>query len=251
MNCSVAPELAATARTVVCIVQPFDWRIYIAPFLILLSAGIAIIAMLMQRKVARQRATLDFIEKVESGDHYRKIVHTFTELRRGKGFAHLTNPQTDDDIDVRRCVNDYMNHYEMVAIGIRTGILDKKFYRDWMRGPFVRDWNAIAAWVQLERWKRLEDGTWKYHGQTFVEYERLARQWSDEAVVLSELSGGPPSAAQAGEASDEPLPPPRDNEKGTAASTTVVGDDAPKGGLSRFAPRTSSSSRQPEQSSGK
>ena len=43
------PGLTAAARTVVCIVQPFDWRIYIAPVLILISAGIAIFAMLMQR----------------------------------------------------------------------------------------------------------------------------------------------------------------------------------------------------------
>jgi hypothetical protein len=214
--------MAAAARTVVCIVQPFDWRIYIAPALIFLSAGIAVVAVLMQRKVARQRATLDFIEKVESGDHYRKIVQTFTELRRGKGFAHLSNPKTDVDKDTRRCVNDYMNHYEMVAIGIRTGILDKRFYRDWMRGPFVRDWNAIASWVQRERWKRLEDGSWEYYGKIFIEYEKLARQWSSEAVALSAAYSGPPADEDAGGPSDEPLPPEPDEEKADAGEDLAI-----------------------------
>lgn len=192
--------------------QPFDWRIYLAPASVLLSIAVAIGAIIMQRRIAKQRATLDFIEKVESSEHYRTIVRTFTDLRRGQGFAHLNNPATDADQNTRRCVNDYMNHYEMVAIGIRTGILDKRFYRDWMRGPFVRDWNAIAAWVQRERWKH-EDGEWKYYPKTFCEFERLARQWSDEAVVISRTSSGPPSDDQADSPSAEPLPPAPDGEE--------------------------------------
>jgi len=100
--CSVPPELQEAARTIVCVVQPPDWRVYLTPALVFLSAVIAAIAVANTRKVARQRATLDFIEKVESGDHYRMIVHTFTALRRGRGFAHLTNPATDEDKDARR-----------------------------------------------------------------------------------------------------------------------------------------------------
>lgn len=109
--------------------------------------------MLMQRKIARQRATLDLIEKVESGDHYRHIVKTFSDLRRGPGFGDIMNPKTKQAIELRRCVNDYLNHYEMVALGIKEGILDEQFYREWMRGPFTREWNAAAEWVQNERWK--------------------------------------------------------------------------------------------------
>jgi hypothetical protein len=210
-------------------VQPFDWRIYIAPALVLISSIIAVVAVLMLRKIARQRATLDFIEKVESGEHYRNIVKTFTELRRGRGFAHLNNPENAEDHTTRRCVNDYMNHYEMVAIGIRTGILDKKFYRDWMRGPFVRDWNAIAAWVQRERWKH-EDGEWKYYPKTFCEFERLARQWSDEAIFISQTSSGPPTDDQADSPSAEPLPPPPDDENGAAEAAPGGENDAPRGG---------------------
>ncbi len=168
--------------------------------------------MLSTRKVARQRATLDLIEKVESGEHYRNIVHTFTELRRGQGFAHLSNPKTPVDKEARRCVNDYMNHYEMVALGIRTGILDEAFYRDWMRGPLVRDWNAAADWVQRERWKRQEDSSWEYYQSIFLEYEHLARKWSNEAVVLSEEYSGPPPDDEAGGPSDDPLPPPPGEE---------------------------------------
>lgn len=194
----------------------------------ILSIVVAVVAILMQRKIARQRATLDFIEKVESGEHYRKIVRTFTELRRGQGFAHLSNPATAEDQETRRCVNDYMNHYEMVAIGIRTGILDKKFYRDWMRGPFVRDWNAIADWVQRERWKH-EDGEWKYYSSTFCEFQRLAREWSDEAVVIGRTYSGPPTDDQANSPSAEPLPPPPMDEEQQIAENAAEPESTGEG----------------------
>jgi hypothetical protein len=212
--------------------QPPDWRIYITPALVFVSAIIAVAAMFMQRKIARQRATLDFIEKVESGDHYRKIVHTFTGLRRGKGFAHLNNPKTKADKETRRCVNDYMNHYEMVAIGIRTGILDKRFYRDWMRGPFVRDWNAIADWVQGERWK-FEDGSWNYYPQTFCEFERLAHEWSDEAIAIGRSYSGPPADDQKGSPSAEPLPPPPEDEDGVVKPISVAAKQNEAGSRTR------------------
>jgi hypothetical protein len=200
-------------------VQPADWRIYLTPLLVLASAVIAYLAMLTTRRVARQRATLDLVEKVESGEHYRNVVQTFTELRRGKGFAHLNNPKTEEDKKARRCIFDFLNHYEMVSIGIRKGILDEAFYRDWMRGPFVRDWNAIALFVQKERWKR-EDGIWKYYDQTFIEFELLARAWSDEAIQLSRLMSGPPPDEEADAPSAEPLPPPRESD--TAGSQEEI-----------------------------
>lgn len=182
------------------------------------------------RRLARERATLDLIEKVESGEHYRTIVHTFTDLRRGKGFSHLHKPQTERDKEERRCVNDYMNHYELVAIGIRAGILDEGFYRDWMRGPVVRDWNAAAEWVQRERWKREPDGSWKYYGKIFINYEILAGAWSNEAIRLDQLHSGPPSDAEAGGPGDEPLPPPKEESPVVDASPAPAAKSRRSGG---------------------
>ena len=207
--------MAQSASTVICIVEPFDWRIYITPVLVFASAIIAFVAMLNARRVAREKATLDLIEKVESGDHYRNIVQVFSELKLGGGFAHLSNPVTDADRRTRRCVNDYLNHYELVSIGILKGMLEEGVYRAWMRGPFVRDWNAAADFIQRERWKREDDGTWTYHDQTFMNYQVIACRWSHEARVLTKDSGGPPSDAQAGGPGDEPLPAdPADAEEG-------------------------------------
>jgi hypothetical protein len=218
-------------------VQPPDWRIYITPALVLASVFIAYLAMRNARAVARQRATLDLIEKVESGEHYRHIVHAFSELRRGPGFGDIMNPTTKEAKELRRCVNDYLNHYELVAIGILEGILDEGFYKDWMRGPYVRDWNAAADWIQRERWKRTDSGGWTYYEKVFQNYQTVARRWSNEAIQLNKAYSGPPSDAEAGGPSSDPIPPdvPEDKrdgdpqEKGAAEAAPVVDASTPKG----------------------
>jgi Domain of unknown function (DUF4760) len=49
-----------------------------------------------------------------------------------------------------KLIGDYINHYELVAIGIRSNILDERMYRTWMEGPFVRDFNSAADFIQSE-----------------------------------------------------------------------------------------------------
>ncbi|MES2120660.1 MAG: DUF4760 domain-containing protein [Pseudomonadota bacterium] len=219
MDCSLTASVAETARTVICVQSPpSDWRAYLTPFLALVSIIVAYRAIVNARRMARQRATLDFIEKVESGDHYRHIVQTFSDLRRGPGFEDIMNPQTKQSRELRRCVNDYLNHYEMVAIGIREGILDEQIYRDWMRGPFVRDWNAATEWVQNERWKRQEDGSWEYYDKTFENYGLLAARWSPDTIILNEDFGPPRDEARG--PSQDPLP--ADSEDASTSPTDAA-----------------------------
>lgn len=190
----------------VCIVSPVGLRVYIAPALIAISAVIAFMAMKTTRAVARQRATLDLIEKRESTGHYRKIAGTFSRIRRAEGFAPLSNPRTEEEKADRLGVVDYLNHYELISIGILNNILDERIYRTWMRGPFTRDWNAAADWIQRERWKRQEDGSWTYYDSSFANYQQVALRWSPDAILLSEGFAGPPSEGEAGGPGDEHLP---------------------------------------------
>lgn len=162
--------------------------------------------MLTTRAVARQRATLDLIEKRESTEHYRTLASGFSRIRRANGFEALNNTTTDIAKAERQIVVDYLNHYELISIGILNNILDERIYRTWMRGPFVRDWNAAADWIQRERWKQDEAGNWEYYEQTFENYEKVARRWSPDAIILTRETSPPPSAAEAGGPGDEALP---------------------------------------------
>jgi hypothetical protein len=128
--------------------------------------------------VARQKATIDLIEKSESTTVYRENSVRFSELRRGPGFLHLADPQSDGDRRDRRHVLDHLNHYELVALGIRRGVLSSGFYKRWMGGPFVRDWNAALDFIEVERWKCAPGEAERYDPKVFQNFERIARRWS-------------------------------------------------------------------------
>ncbi|MER8645407.1 DUF4760 domain-containing protein [Mesorhizobium sp. M1252] len=156
------------------------------------------------------------IEKVESTPHYRDRQKVFSANRLQGTFANLHNPATDPLKLDRHHVLDYLNHYELVSIGILQNILDADIYRNWMRGPFVRDWNAAAPFIQRERWKwDSAKGEWQYYHALFTHFQSVAEAWSDEAIMLNENYSpapiGPPAPI------DEAYPPITDEKQADAS----------------------------------
>lgn len=172
-----------------------------------LSVIIALLALFSTRAIARRKATLDLIEKRESTDHYREISATFSRLRRTRGFAHLTNPLTEADKAERRAVTDFLNHYELIAIGIRGKTLDGAFYRQWMLRAFIRDWNDARPFIQQERWRRVDEA-WRYFPSVYQHFGEAAQRWSKEALPLTQASfpPGPPTTGPGDEALPEAPP---------------------------------------------
>lgn len=207
MQCAdIGAAKTAAHAVVVCVVSsPPNWTAVLGPAVVALSALIAWFGIRNVREVARQRATLDFIEKVESTPHYRTLNQAFSRLRRSRGFLHLSDPQDEADRSDRQAVNDYLNHYELVAVGIRRNILDAAIYRKWMLSAFVRDWNAASPFVQRERWK-WDPGaqTWRYHARLYENYQWAACLWSRDAVRLTPQSFPPPERPSG--PGDETLP---------------------------------------------
>lgn len=199
MQCSNIAPPSSTADIIVCIVQgAVTWTTFLGPGVIAISAFIAWRGIKNVKEVAQKRATLDFIEKAESTEHYRKLNDKFSTLRRGGGFLHLNVPAQGHDDD-RQKVVDYLNHYELVSLGIRRGALDGDIYRQWMGGAFVRDWNAAREWIQRERWMWDEGKKkWLYRESIFKEYQLMAKKWSHDALDLTKNSFPPPEKPKEG-----------------------------------------------------
>lgn len=202
--CSVA-SLSGDRHVVFCLRSATsDWHVYIAPVIALVSATIALRALYNARMIARQKATIDLVEKTESTAHYREINAAFSRVRRSPGgFDAFVG--ADQEGEQRRQINDYLNHYELIALGISHGVLDGRFYQAWMGSTFVRDWNAAAPWIQRERWRQEEDGGWTYHPAVFANYERVACRWSREARRLASEPQVLPTSRNGGPG-DDPLP---------------------------------------------
>ncbi len=205
LNCSEQIASEATQTLVVCVASSFNWIGLVGPAVILLSVAVAAYGVAMARASTRQRATLDMIEKVESTPYYQEQNSVFSYHRRQNGFAKLHSPAETKDREERRAILGYLNHYELVSIGIRRKILDEAFYREWMRGPFVRDWNAAADFIQRERWKwDAQSEKWDYHHVLFENFQKMACRWSEEAIVLTKSFSKPPEAPSG--PGDEALP---------------------------------------------
>ena len=135
--------------------------------------------------IARKRATLDLIERSVSTEHYLDIHATFREVLDSKsGFEQIADPQMPAMLEQRRKVIAFLNHYELIAIGIDQGILDEELYRDYMRGTVVRHWLRAEGFVLHLR----ADTPDSRAPKAFEKFENLALKWEtpDEAKRRTE-----------------------------------------------------------------
>jgi hypothetical protein len=85
------------------------------------------------------RATLDLIERTESQEYYQQLSETFKEVRKSNSFGALTDPNNATFKTQRTQVLFFLNHYELVAVGCRSRVLDETFYAQFMRSAVIRD----------------------------------------------------------------------------------------------------------------
>lgn len=79
-----------------------------------------------------------------------------------------------------------LNHYEILAIGVREGIIDEPIYRRWFQTGFVRDWEAASDLIS-----RLRKDPDVYNRQAvFIELEELGSRWRSEGLLKHYRFGG-------------------------------------------------------------
>lgn len=195
--CATLTELNEATQTVVCVVSSFSYLTLLSPLVIAISAVIAFLGLRSAREIARKKATLDLIEKVESTPHYRDLQANFRYYAETQQFLRLHAPNGEKDRLDRTAVLDYLNHYELISIGIESKILDASFYKRWMATAFVRDWNAAAHFIQRERWKKnATTNAWEYFPKTYGTYQRMAHRFNKATFTLNEYFAPPPDAPE-------------------------------------------------------
>jgi hypothetical protein len=117
------------------------------------GAFLAYAAIWWNRRMARLKATLDLIEGAESKEYYQARYAAYREYRRADAAERerIADPAERAWDELRARCQDFLNHYELVAIACRKGLIDEEFYRDWMGPTLVRDWNEAGALVRAAR----------------------------------------------------------------------------------------------------
>ncbi|MFW1676423.1 DUF4760 domain-containing protein [Pontibacter sp. JAM-7] len=161
---------------VTCTVELITSGQWVSPLAILVSAGVgaavALNAIKTNREIARKRATLDVILKSESDEYFERIYTVFSsERKRSSGLKTLLFAETDSERKAKTEVDNFLNHYELIAISIRKEILDEGFYKSWMRSTYINHFEDAEEYI-----KDIQ----KTHPNAFKEFESLARKWQGE-----------------------------------------------------------------------
>lgn len=105
-------------------------------------------------------------------EKYRLDHESFVRVRDENLWKSIVTSERKEDIELRRRVYGYLNHYKIVSLGIQENLFSKDIYKKWMGSILVRDWNESVDFV---------DGLRKTQPNLFVNFERLAKDFDPDA----------------------------------------------------------------------
>ncbi|MFH3481648.1 DUF4760 domain-containing protein [Xanthobacter variabilis] len=121
------------------------------------------------RDGGRLSATLNILMHMHSDQNWRENRTKFISLRNSKdGLKKFANETCDESTIIRF----QLNFYELVALGIKKGILDEEMFKLYYRGTVLKDWKASQEFIENERDK-------SHYKEYWVELEALAKRFSD------------------------------------------------------------------------
>ncbi|WP_431023797.1 DUF4760 domain-containing protein [Halomonas sp. H5] len=151
---------------------------WLSPLAIFLSAVFAFFAswraINTQRRIARKRATLDVLFRLESDAAFLKAAEVFQDVRDGRGFMSLVKDKkgkSNRDKEEELYVDMYLNHLELLCVGMSEDTIDELFLFQYMRNTVVGDWRDVEDYV-----KDCRERSPKNH-RLFQKLEKFATAW--------------------------------------------------------------------------
>lgn len=141
----------------------------------ILSVIVAFIVFRYTRQANKRRATLDMVMKTLIDDGARTGYADFKALLRKDQdttdcfkIESLVNPATVE-IEKRRVILHQLNIYELMSLGIRTGLFDEAFYKRWYHNQFMKDYESSSTFI---------NGASARKNSVYCEYTTLYHKWS-------------------------------------------------------------------------
>lgn len=178
---SAITEAANAAAQTVYIVQesaPIDYLLtFLSPAAILAGACFAIHmarkTIESQKKIAKQRMTIDLILRQETDPAHQMAAATFRDVRDSGKLNSLLSPTSAGDKNELLQVQIFLNHYEAVCIGMRDGAADELYYFKMHRGSVVHHWHGSKIFIKKARDASGND-------QIYANLQRFAEAWDKD-----------------------------------------------------------------------
>lgn len=142
---------------------------------VVIGVILTFITLFNSRADSRKRATLELILHQRSDKQLTWATKRMSELvqkmkTEGGEYANLSQ-YLNKPSEERRAIATVLNHREFVSVGINTGIIDEKTYKQAYYSMFVRDWKYLENTVNALRSASSENKT------NFQDFEYLAKRW--------------------------------------------------------------------------
>lgn len=145
---------------------------------VVFGVGVALISLAFQRDLARKQSTIALLNRNVWDEDCIKAVRTFIQLGthegedgrgRPEGLEYWTNPRHRGS-EQSRAIAAVLNDYEMMALGIRRGIIDEDFFKSFARSAVISHWNIAASFIEELRRQRGNE-------RLFLEFQGLVEAW--------------------------------------------------------------------------
>lgn len=73
----------------------------------------------------------------------------------------------------------FLNHFELIAIGIEKDTLDEELYKDWMGTSVVRYWYQAQPYIARSRLK---------NKRAFERFCQLAKKWEKDPKIATSMA---------------------------------------------------------------
>lgn len=151
----------------------------LTPYAILVSAmtgaAVALYGLTRQWRIASLRSMLQFATEHEvHSEYWAQTRRKAEELLKGDGhdieYWKTEIEKGGSDVPTIRA---FLNHYELVAIGIEKKIIDEPFYSEWGRTLLVSHWKMSEKFVEAFRQVTKQRSGLK-------KFEELAKKWDKQ-----------------------------------------------------------------------
>ncbi len=137
------------------------------------------------REIAKRAKTIDILHQTAWDTDFIEARAVFVRYKRKKDkFSSLIDidPEEPNLMKDRTSVQKILNHYELMATGIKEGIISEETYKRFSRTKVTSDAEAVRGFIMARR-KNIKSEQTKFKqkpSKLWCEFLDLADRWSSE-----------------------------------------------------------------------
>jgi hypothetical protein len=123
------------------------WQVLVVIGTAFVATVVAMWGIQTQRAIARRTLTFTHLSDTDSDKDVIKARKVFiTEASKSEGLTPWAEPGKEhtEECEAIRLV---LNEFELISVGIQSGIIDYEFYKRYHRGTVIKYWYAAAPFV--------------------------------------------------------------------------------------------------------